>query len=168
MRGSIVTAERLRELLGCDPETGLLIWKMNRQGPGARAGEVAGCKDPQGYIKIGIDGRMYLAHRLIWLHIYGAWPDGELDHINHDPSDNRIENLRLATNSQNMANRPAQINNTSGFKGTTFHKQRRKWQAQITVNKKVLHLGLFKTPEAAHAAYVLATQALHGEFARAA
>jgi hypothetical protein len=79
-----------------------------------------------------------------------------------------IENLRPATKSQNAANRGKTCNNTSGFKGVWWRRRYRKWQATIGVNGKRFYLGMFDTPEAAHAAYAAAAQRLHGEFARVA
>lgn len=88
-----------------------------------------------------------------------------VDHANGNPLDNRRANLRLATRSQNMMNRSKNINNQSGFKGVIFHKESGKWRAVINANKKRHRLGLFDTPEEAHAAYCKAAEFLHGEFA---
>ncbi len=87
-----------------------------------------------------------------------------VDHINGNGLDNRRENLRVATKSQNMANRSKPINSKSGFKGVTWNKQRSKWTAQITYNYKHLHLGLFNTPEEAHAVYCAKANELFGDF----
>ena len=88
-----------------------------------------------------------------------------VDHINRDPFDNRRANLRIATKSTNGMNRPAQANNTSGYKGVARHSKTGKWRAYITAGGKTRHLGLFQTPEQAHEAYVQAAGELHGEFA---
>lgn len=90
---------------------------------------------------------------------------GMVDHINGDKTDNRKSNLRVCSNSENLRNRGAQRNNTSGFKGVTFHKAANKWTASITANGSNNYLGLFKTPEEAHSAYCEAARAMHGEFA---
>lgn len=87
------------------------------------------------------------------------------DHISGDKLDNRRENLRIATNTENMRNRGQQRNNTSGFKGVYWNRKLGKWQAQITVLGQRVHLGLFATPEEAHTAYCKAAKELHGEFA---
>jgi hypothetical protein len=92
----------------------------------------------------------------------------ETDHINGDGLDNRRVNLRIATTSQNQANTGAPATNTSGFKGVSWRERDKKWRAQIRSNGVYWWLGLFDTPEAAHAAYVAASEVLHGEFARAA
>lgn len=162
-----VTAERVREVFDYDPDTGLLTYKRNRGGLRER-GEVAGwiCRRQHthggGYRLIGFNGREYGAHRLIWLWWHGVHPSGHIDHINLDRADNRIANLRDCTQSQNMGNRRPQGNNTSGFKGVSYSKASKKWKASI--QRK--HLGLFDTPEKAHAAYVDAALQLFGEFAR--
>jgi hypothetical protein len=90
-----LNAARLRELMHYEPETGRVVRRTATRGH--RAGAVAGCTRRDGYQVISIDGYRYLAHRLAWLYVHGAWPDGDLDHINANPSDNRIANLRAAT-----------------------------------------------------------------------
>lgn len=99
----ILTAERLRELLTYDPETGEFRWRYTR---GCRArGQIAGTVTCLGYLTIAIDGRKYKAHRLAWLHVHGEWPYPEIDHINRIKLDNRLVNLRRATRAENNANR---------------------------------------------------------------
>src|ERR1019366_3461065 len=100
-----LTVQRLKELLSYDRNTGKFI-RLKTRGPYV-AGSVAGTVSDLGYRSIFIDGRIYKEHRLVWLYITDKWPAWEIDHINRDPSDNRIENLREATPSQNMPNRPA-------------------------------------------------------------
>jgi hypothetical protein len=156
---------RLREVLHYNPETGVFTWLVSAGR--VRAGDVAGSiSNPRRYRNISIDGRKYLAHRLAWLHTTGEWPPVFMDHINGDTSDNRIANLRPATQTQNRANTRRASNNASGFKGVCWH--RRKWRAQLIVNGVLYHLGLFDTPEKAHAAYVTAAEKHFGKFARAA
>ena len=93
----MLEALRLRELLSYDPDTGLFRWSKNK---GSKdAGELAGCVSPKGYILIGIDGCLYLAHRLAWLYVHGEFPEKDIDHRDQDKSNNRICNLRLATSS---------------------------------------------------------------------
>lgn len=153
--------ERLTQLLHYDPETGVFRWRKSRGG--YRAGSVAGCKT-QGRIVIRVDRRSYLAHRLAFLYMVGAWPPEDVDHINGIGEDNRWVNLRAANNSQNSANRKSA--NPSGLKGASWNKSKRKWEAHITKNYKRHYLGLFPTPEEAHMAYCEAADRLHGEFAR--
>lgn len=96
----------------------------------------------------------------------GEWPADMIDHKNRDRTDNRWENLREATRSQNNANRRA--SSTHGFKGATFNRRQGRWMAQTKVNGKRVYLGYYDTPEEAHAAYVAAAERYFGEFARAA
>ena len=112
-------------------------------------------------------GKTQRMHRTILARMLGRElvSTEQVDHIDHDPLDNRRGNLRLATASENARNRPKQADNTSGFKGVSFHKASGKWQAEIQANHKQIYLGLFGTPEAAAAAYDTAAQSLHGTFA---
>lgn len=163
MRIPVLTQQRLKELVTYDPETGLFTWQTScggRSTPGRRAG----AKKSDGYIVIGLDGGAYQAHRLAWLYVHGRWPNSFLDHMNGNKSDNRIGNLRLATNTQNHQNVGITRSNTSGFKGV--RKLRKKWQAQIRANGRWLYLGVYPTPEEAAAAYKEAAAKYHGEFAR--
>lgn len=158
-----ITAEEARQLLDYDAETGALTWRVGRKR--ARAGNVAGTPHSKGYIQIRIYGKPYLAHRLAWLITHGAWPENQIDHINGERDDNRLVNLRPATPAENLRNAKRQRNNTSGFKGVSWHKPSKRWQAQIAVNGRTIHVGCFSTPEEAHAAYCKAAEKLHGEFA---
>lgn len=160
-----LTVERLKELLNYDPDTGEFRWKVRRGGK-AVAGSVAGGLKSGGYIYIRVDKKHYPAHRLAWLCIEGRWPQDELDHTNLVKSDNRRENLREATRTENNWNRPRRSNNTSGYKGVSYFKRNDKWRAQIKVNGKVLHLGYFDTAEEAAEAYARAAKLYFGEFAR--
>jgi hypothetical protein len=157
--------DRLNELLAYDPDAGLFTWKVWRRWS-APVGGVAGNKVKKGYIKISIDGVDYSAHRIAWKMFYGSEPVEQVDHINGDKSDNRICNLRAASNAQNQANVAISQNNTCGFKGVSFHKHSGKWQARIGVNYKRIHIGKFNTPEEAHEAYKKAAKEYFGEYAR--
>lgn len=163
-----ISAERIRELLEYDPKTGEFTWRVTRNNR-VKIGQRAGCKNGCGYITIHSDGVRYKAHRLAWLHVYGEWPEGDLDHQNMDRSDNRIDNLRPATNSQNQANSCLRVNNSSGFRGVWLmrdHKRAKPWVAKIRKDGKRIHLGYFATPEEGHAAFTAAARRLFGEFAR--
>jgi hypothetical protein len=160
-----LTAERLRQVLHYDPRTGAWIWLVQnsaRRPAGSFAGEVKG----SGYVIIGIDGLRYRAHRLAWLYMTGEWPKHQIDHKNTDRSDNRWINIRSATNVHNSFNRSANKNNTSGFKGVTWSKQRKKWFAKINVVGQQVHLGFFDDPAVASRAYEEAVQKYAGEFGR--
>jgi hypothetical protein len=164
----MLTQERLREVLDYDSREGLFRWRkaisIRVRG---KIGMPAGSPDRHGYPMIGIDGSRYSAHRLVWFWVYGAWPDGELDHINSDRADYRICNLRLASRSQNCANNRKPKNNTSGFKGVTWDRANKKWAAQLQVKGRHQNLGRFARIEDASAAYAQAAKAAFGEFARA-
>lgn len=140
-------------------ETGQFFWKKE-------AGTITG----HGYRYIRVNGKMMLAHRMAWLMAHGEDPKGKLvDHINGDRLDNRIENLRVATFSQNGANAQRHSRNTNGLKGASkvVRKGRwtGRWQASITVRNRQINLGYFDTKEEAHAAYLDAAREHQGEFA---
>lgn len=145
-------------LLSYDPETGELRWK--RSAGKAKIGSVAGC-NAQGYTLVGVNGRLYKAHRLAWLLHYGESPTGDIDHVNGNRSDNRIVNLRIASHSENMHNRKADRDNKSGAKGVCWNKWRGKWMAYS--NGK--HVGYFNTKESADKAVRVVRERLHREFA---
>ena len=163
----MIDVETVRRLLDYDPATGIFTWKPRgekRDWDTRWSGKQTGTKC-LGYLVISIYDRPYRAHRLAWLYVHGTWPNGGLDHINRDKADNRIANLRIATDSQNGANARRPRNNKSGFKGVYWFKPMRKWRAQIGINGKMQYLGDFDTPKAAHEAYMQAAAAMFGEFA---
>lgn len=158
-----VSQERLITILNYDPITGIFLWKDDR-GNGS-LGKSAGMVDAWGYIQIRVDGKKYLAHRLVWLYMTGSWPRDQIDHINGDKIDNCFANLREATATINTENRHrARRDNKSGFLGVTYRKECRKsspWLATIQVCGKLKRLGRFSTPEEAHEAYLCAKKKLH-------
>jgi hypothetical protein len=154
----MITQERLKDLLNYDPETGIFMWKVRRHG--VTLGSVAGCTD-EGYIRIKIDGRLYAAHRLAWLYVNGSLPEFTIDHINRVRSDNRIANLRSATNAENHQNRSKYITNTSGVTGVYWDNQRGKWRAQIEHLGRNVNLGRYSTIEAAAEARAAAKKKFH-------
>jgi hypothetical protein len=158
-----LTAERLRELLSYDPETGNFKWRVTKGR--ARAGDRAGCIYTRGYAYIRIGGAAYKAHRLAWLYVHGHWPKEFIDHINGHRADNRLVNLREANRIQNFANSRLSCSNTSGFKGVSWDKRWRKWISSIGSSGRTVYLGWFDTPEEAHSAYMAEARKLHGEFA---
>ena len=159
----MLTANRVRDLLAYDPTTGIFTWRARRSRQSS--GAIAGYVNKYGYRRIGIDGRIYAAHRVAWLHIYGVWPQ-QLDHRNGIADDDRIANLRCATNSQNAANRKRRRDNNSGFKGVGWHKAKGCWYARIGFNGQRKTIGYFDDPHVAHMAYVKAATETFGEFAR--
>jgi hypothetical protein len=122
--------------------------------------------DHRGYRKFDIYGLgPIIAHRAAWAITYGFCPDMHIDHIDGDKLNNKITNLRLCTHNQNQHNQGIRVNNKSGFKGVSWMKSTRKWQAQICFRSKVKHLGLFNNKIDAAKAYDMAAIDLHGEFA---
>lgn len=159
-----LTQEKLKEILRYDPETGVFYWKVSVS-QNTSAGSVAGCYNRFGYCTIRIDGVGYGAHCLAWLYTVGEFPLDELDHIDGNPSNNRFDNLREATNAENGRNRKLNSNNMSGFKGVCQAVNGR-WQAQIGFNGRRIHLGYFSTAEEAHVSYESKAMELFGEFKR--
>lgn len=140
----MITQQRLKELFWYHASTGQFTRRISVGRHGCyRVGDVVGTKTPQGYIIIGVDKRRYMAHRLAWLYVYGAWPSNDIDHINQNKSDNRITNLRVVSRSENMHNVSLHKHNSSGYKGVSWHKPRQKWRAYIFLDYKQTHLGLF-------------------------
>lgn len=125
-------------------------------------GDVLGVVNENGYVKGTVNGNVYRVHRLIFLYHHGFIPK-QIDHINGNRSDNRIENLRQATSKENNYNRKAL--GISGTKGVYWHKQIQRWVASICIDRKNIHLGSFKNIEDAKAVAVQARKNLHGEFA---
>lgn len=127
---------------------GTLYWTKTRVGVPLHKELKAGTVNKDGYVCICIDGKYKYAHRIVWEHFMGKIPDGmTIDHINHLKGDNRIENLRLATYTENNRNQGLSKNNKSGFAGVFWESDRNKWSARINVNKKFIRLGSFEKKE---------------------
>lgn len=139
-----LTQERLKELLHYDPETGVFTWFVRRL-----RGNVP---NSSGYLTIKVDAKTYQAHRVAWLYAYGKFPANQIDHINHNRTDNRLVNLRCVTHRENTLNQKRPRSNTSGILGVHFAKDRGKWRAQIKIARHNIMLGTFKTKEEAIAA----------------
>jgi len=159
-----LTAARLRELLAYNPETGIFTWLVScgRRGAGTVTGSAL---HDRGYLRIGIKGRRYFAHRLAFLYMTGEWPPAQIDHINGRRDDNRWTNLRAATQSENFANSGPRSRNRLGLRGVSFRMDKGRYQAQICHNKQI-HLGYYATPEEAAAVYHDAARRLFGKFAK--
>ncbi len=161
-----IPVDMLRQLLRYEPETGKLFW-LERPSEFFKPGnlgaehyaagwnakfagkEALTAQARGGYRRGNIFGRPYKAHRIAWALYHGSWPDGEIDHINGTPSDNRILNLRDVSSLENSRNLARKSNNTSGVCGVSWSKASMKWMAQITVKRKAVYLGVFDTREAA-------------------
>ncbi len=166
---SSLTVSRLREVLSYNHESGEFIWKMQMSNAAPKAGAVAGNKDDvTGYIRIGIEGRLYIASRLAWFYVHGEWPSAEIDHRNRDRADNRLNNLRPASRLQNNRHSGKRAQTRSGFKGVAFRELSGgvgSWRARIKLNGKDHSIGYFDTPEKAARAYDEAAKVHYGQFA---
>jgi hypothetical protein len=173
-----ITPELLRQLLRYEPDTGKLFWlprpremftsdgqwkSWNTRFSGKEAFTYV-CQ--RGYRQGNIFNKLYRAHRVAWLIEMGEIPDGMIiDHANGVGSDNSISNLRLATQSQNICNKPAQSNSATGVKGVSLHSLTKKWRATIRINGRQKHLGLFDSVAEAQSAYLAAANEFQGQFA---
>lgn len=166
-----LTAEYLRSILDYDPDIGIFRWKIRVPGKGGmiEIGDIAGntCAD-RGYVRIGIDGHTYYAHRLAYLWMTGEWPSTLIDHRNHSTDDNRWSEIRPATHANNVHNRRIDPRNTSGAKGVSTYflaGGRTIYRAWIGINRKSIYIGTFDTLAQASAAYDAKAMELFGEFA---
>jgi len=157
-----LTQDLLNELF--EYRDGVLYWKVAKSN-NVKVGDVAGSLNGRGYLYTRINSKKYLTHRIIFLMHHGYLPYC-LDHIDGNKINNRIENLRPATTSENCRNSRIGKNNTSGFKGVSWYAPCKKWKARLMINKKEKYIGLFKTLEEAVEAVKKAREELHGEFAR--
>ena len=159
----MLTQAKLKELFHYCPNTGTFT-RIKTITYNAKAGDIAGTHESNGYRRICIDGKNYRYHRLVWLYTYGVWPIEHIDHINGDPSDNRIINLREATSAQNNRNKLIRFDNKSGFKGVCLDRRRGKWLAQCTIDKNYHFLGYYASAKLASVAYESFTKIAYGEF----
>lgn len=143
----ILTQKRLKELLSYSPETGVFTW-ISPTGNRVKQGQQCLCTDKHNYVVIRIFNKLYKAHQLAWLYTYGTFAK-ELDHINRNPNDNRIANLRVATRSEQMHNAGMLKNNTSGVKGVSWHKPSKRWHVRIWIDGKCKSFGYFDCLEKA-------------------
>lgn len=158
-----LTAERLRELLHYDQETGLFTWRVPRKGTGGMGSAAGRVNSGNGYVDICVDYRRYLAHRLAWLYMTGEWPKNDVDHRDRVRTNNAWSNLRAATRSQNLANASKHKDGAAPFKG--IQRAGKAWQATIMVRGVRKCLGTYATPEKAAEAYRHAALTMNGEFA---
>lgn len=163
MSDTELSSESVSRRLYYEPSSGNFIRKVKANA--IPAGSVAGSVTKNGYVEIHILGRRVLAHRLAWLITHGEWPAFQIDHKNGVRHDNRISNLREASNAQNQANQPIRRTNKSGFKGVSFDRLTGKWRADISIGGKGRYLGSFRDIEDAAKAAAKAREKYHGEFA---
>lgn len=160
MTKKLLTADRLRDVLNYDPESGVFTWRISRKK--CTAGAAAGSKRPDGYVLIRVDYIRYYGHRLAWLYMMGEWPKSIIDHIDGNPTNNSLVNLRTATPRQSSQNRRVQSNNRTGLKGV--RRSSCGFYSMIKAGHEVKYLGSFKTASAAYGAYRAAADEYFGEF----
>ena len=137
-----ITVDEVREAFDYDEETGQLIWKIapcNR----VSIGDVAGSYDKNGYRRTGYKGGTYFIHRLVFGYVHGKFPSNDIDHIDGDPANNRISNLRSVSRQENLKNTKLSKNNSSGVGGVYWNKKTSKWETAIGIKGKKSYLGLF-------------------------
>jgi len=141
------TIKEMEENHNIDTEKGIITRKKD--------GKIIGHKNKKGYIEFGFNYARYQAHRVILTKYLGREikQDFHCDHINHNPNDNRISNLRELNHQENNQHKQLSSKNTSGYKGVGWDKYSKKWKAQIKLNNKSMHLGNFDTPEEGYEAY---------------
>jgi len=170
MKKPLPEIEYLRKILRYEPDAGKLFWLhrddvfalFNARLAGKEAFTII---DRDGYSASRICGKFLLAHRVIWAIVYGSWPAHCIDHINGIKADNRLSNLREATQSENGCNRPAPKHNIRGIKGVSWNNRDGKWHVRITKHGCCKHIGYFDNITDAAAAYAKAATELHGKFA---
>lgn len=168
MDSQIISQEYLHEIF--DYKDGNLLWKNKTIDSMGRSknylnGQIAGTLEKHGYLKVRVNNKNYLIHRLIFLYHNGFFPI-QVDHIDGNSLNNNIENLRPATNAENCRNSKLSINNKSGVKGVSWHKASRKWMAHLQTTEKRHFIGYFNELDKAKLAIIEARNKLHGEFAR--
>jgi len=158
----MITREKIIQLF--DYKDGNLYWKKSTNNR-VENGQIAGCILPLGYKTIGIDGKNYLMHRLIFLMFYGYMPK-KIDHIDGNPTNNKLENLREANDAENSYNAKLRKDNTSGCKGVIWHKWAKKWRVIVKAKRKVIYSGYFDNLELADFVAQEARHKFHGDFAK--
>ena len=150
-----INSTRLCELFSYCPESGVFIRRST--------GKVVGHKKDNGYIHFCVDYKKYLAHRLAWLYVHGVWPNGDIDHIDGNRSNNKIENLRDVPRSTNLENMKyaKSHNKSTGLLGSYLIKKTGRYTSRIKVNKTDVYLGVFDTAKDAHIAYIQAKKKFH-------
>lgn len=163
----MLTADRARHLFDYDPETGVLTWRCPTKHSARLVGQRAGSVNSfHRHREVKADGRLYREHRVIWLHVHGEWPKQTIDHINGDPADNRLANLRdvdMRAQQQNKVN--ALSTNRVGVLGVHVYGDR--YRAQIGLDGRLHYLGTFDTVAEAQAAYLAAKRLMHAYSCRA-
>lgn len=161
-----ITTEELKRMISYDESTGIFRWIEKRRG--RNYGGVAGSiHKTLGYLQVRISYKLYYGHRLAWQYVHGYEPTERIDHIDGNPSNNMLSNLRMCSQSQNMGNSRKRSNNTSGFKGVSWFKRDGKWKVQIQcAGMKNKHIGYYYSPEIAAIVYDITALEMFGQFAK--
>lgn len=157
-----MTHQQLKSMIEYDLTTGVFKWLV-KPSQAVKVGDVAGSTN-DGYVRIKVGPKRYLAHVLAWFYVTGSWPEHEIDHKDGDGTNNRYDNLRPATHGQNAMNKRTWAG--SGYKGVSWSKTAKKYRARIQVNKTMHELGDYKSAEEAARVYDAAARQHHGEFAK--
>lgn len=156
-----LTQAKLMSVLNYNSDTGSFVWVRTLSNR-TKINSIAGCISKKGYWVIRINNRLYYAHRLAWLYTHGSLPSAEIDHINRNPLDNRISNLRPVSHGENMQNiLSAYSTSKTGLRGAYVQKNNKKYSSRIKVGGKYKTIGSFPTPEKAHEAYMKAKKMYH-------
>jgi len=161
---SVLSQKELKRILCFNSNTGVFTWKVSRANNAIKIGSIAGCIDPNGYIVIRYQGKAFLAHRLVFLYLYGYYPENQIDHIDRDPGNNIPKNLREVTTSCNMRNSNLIRSNNSGVKGVYRCNTRKKWVATVYLYGKRCHLGNYVDFGEAVCARLAGEQSLNWEY----
>lgn len=159
----MLTQDLLQALFSYQPD-GQLLRKVTTN-PRAPAHGYSGSPNKAGYLRTRVLGKLYYNHHLVWFLHHGSWPSA-LDHINGNRADNRLENLRICNQQQNMRNATKRADSKTGVKGVGWREDKQKYRARIVVNGKEICLGHFVTLDEARSAVQAARTTHHGEFAR--
>jgi hypothetical protein len=160
----MISYKEAAEILSYDQNSGVLRWKV-KTCKKVIINSIAGTARDGEYVVVRVNKRLYYAHRLAWLLSFGSWPNSQIDHKDHNRSNNRLSNLRLASASENQANRPRPTNNTTGVKGVIWDARKNKFVAQLREGSKHIHVGYFDKIAEAKKAVEQARTKLHREFA---
>lgn len=142
----MLTQQTLKEYLHYCPNTGIFTW-IKSPINSIKINSLAGTISTDDYVVIRFDKKRYQAHRLVWLYLYGAFPITDIDHIDHDRSNNKLLNLRTATKQVNNKNASKRVDNNSGYTGVCWNKKDKRWAAYIRAGKVFTYLGNFKVLE---------------------
>ena len=158
----MITQKELKEILYYNQDTGEFFWKISPRYD-VNVGDKAGYNH-NGYTRLTIKCKKYLTHRLAWLYVYGEFPTGDIDHIDNNRNNCKINNLRIANKSNNVHNRKIQANNTSGVKGVLWSKAAKKWMVRVGINNDRMYFGVWEDLEFAELVAQEARAKYHGEF----